>query len=235
MLLIGSLVPSVSAQAKPCNLKLADLPAASELFGFRPGMTMNEVRARVPQVTFGPTDDFGSAKTSINPDFNPNIDKVRFAGVRTVSLDFLDGRLTSLWLGYDSSFKWQSVESFVKGISQSLELPNAWTSWKLRGRQLECADFRITLTMLGAGPSFRLVDRAAEDTLAARRQAKEEQESSAAENDAPNPQIVADKQRRVFYSEGCQPLKPIAEADRLIFINKEEAEKAGYRPAKDCH
>src|SRR5688572_3525153 len=95
------LCPSiVCAQESPCTIKLTDLPAAPELMGFRLGMTTDQVKARVPQVLFAKADDFGVAKTSINPDFDPRIDKATFPGVRTVSLDFLDGRLTSLWLGF---------------------------------------------------------------------------------------------------------------------------------------
>ena len=95
---------AVFAQDNECSLKLADLPVAPELVGFRMGMTTEEVRARVPQVVFGRADAFEVSKTSINPDFDPRIDKASFAGLRTVSLDFLDGRITSLWLGYDGSF-----------------------------------------------------------------------------------------------------------------------------------
>src|SRR6266496_1225269 len=104
----------------PCTLKIADLPQGPELLGFRVGMTSEQVKVRVPQVAFGRTSEFGSSSTTINPDFDPRIDKSTFPGVRTVSLDFLDGRLFSLWVGYDSTFKWHSVEEFVRGISQSL-------------------------------------------------------------------------------------------------------------------
>jgi hypothetical protein len=135
----------------------------------------------VPQVVFGPKDDFGLSRTTINPDFDARIDKSSFAGVRSVSLDFLDGRLTSLWIGYDSGFKWLSVEDFVKGISQSLRLTGTWAPWKSRGQQLRCADFQMTVTIVAEGPSFHIVDQNAEDTLASRRAAKEEQESAATE------------------------------------------------------
>src|SRR6266850_4914680 len=130
---------SISAQNQ-CTQKLAELPAAAALFGFHLGMTKEEVKLRVPQTVFGRTDDFGISKTTINPDFDPLIDKTKFEGVRSVSLDFLDGRLTSLWIGYDSSFKVQAVEDFVKALSLSLHLPNAWSSWKSRGQQMRCAD-----------------------------------------------------------------------------------------------
>ena len=97
ILLCAAIAP---AQDRQCTLKLAQLPDVPELFGFRMGMTKDQVKARIPQVVFGRNNPFGVSKTSINPDFDPRIDKSAFAGVRTLSLDFLDDRMTSLWLGY---------------------------------------------------------------------------------------------------------------------------------------
>ncbi|HVQ38376.1 MAG TPA: hypothetical protein VMS31_12630 [Pyrinomonadaceae bacterium] len=152
-------------------MKLAQLPDAPELFGFRLGMTTEQVKARVPQVQFGKTTDFGVLQTSVNPDFDPKIDKTSFVGVRTVSLDFLDDGLTSLWFGYDSSFRWKTVDEFVAGISRSLQLPKAWTPWKSKGQQLRCADFQMTVTFVAEGPSFRILDLNAQEILTARREA----------------------------------------------------------------
>ena len=223
-----------SSQAEPCPMKLADLPQVPELMGFRLGMTTDQVKARVPQVIFGQTDELGSSKTTINPDFDPRINKATFAGVRTVSLDFLDGRLTSLWLGYDGTFKWQNVDDFVKGISQSLRLSNVWLPWRSHGQQLRCADFQMTITIVAEGPSFRIVDQSAEDTLAARREAKEEQESASAESSEESQEILGARDNKTYYPGGCQPAKEIDENNRVVFKNREEAEKAGYKRAKNC-
>lgn len=217
------------AQKNQCSLKLSDLRAAPELFGFRLGMTTDEVKARVPQVKFGRADEFEVLKTSINPHFDSSIDQSSYAGVRTISLDFLDGRLTSLWLGYDDSFKWQTADEFVAGISNSLHLPNAWTPWRTRGQRLRCADFEMTVMILGIGPSFRILDDAAQQTLTARREAKE----ALAEEEIATTEIIADREQKTYYPEGCQPgdIKP---ANRVIFSSKEDAEKSGYKPAKNC-
>jgi hypothetical protein len=219
------------AQQSKCTLKLTELPASPELFGFHLGMTSEQAKARLPKVNFGHVDPFGVSKTSINPDFDPRIDKATLNGVRTVSLDFLDGRLTSLWFGYDSTFKWTTVPDFVTGISQSLHLPDVWRPWKIRGQQLSCADFQMTVTTVAEGPSFHIIDETAEETIAARRQAKEEQDSAVEEEEA---EIVADKKARVYYAEGCFPVNQVKEADRVGFKSKEEAEKAGYKLAKSC-
>lgn len=223
---------NVFAQDAKCSLKTSDLPDAPELFGFRMGMTTAQVKARVPQVAFQRPDDFGVSKTSLSPDFDPRIDKASLAGVRTVSLDFVDDRLTSLWFGYDGSFKWQTVPEFVKGISQSLHLPDAWKAWKVRGQQMNCADFQLTVVIVGEGPSFHVIDENAEQTVAARREAKAEQDA-AAEEGTPD-EIVADAKARLYYLETCQPTNEIKQDNRVVFKSREEAEKAGYKLAKGC-
>lgn len=219
------------AQENKCTLKLADLPAAPELFGFHLGMTTEQAKMRVPQVDLGRVDPFGVSKTSINPDFDPRIDKASLNGVRTISLDFLDGRLTSLWFGYDSTFNWTTVPDFVKGISNSLHLPDAWRPWKIRGQQLSCADFGMTVIIVAEGPSFRIIDESAEATIAARRAAKEEQDLAAEEAAT---EIIADKKAKIYYLDGCLPTEGIKEVDRAAFNSREEAEKAGYKLAKNC-
>ncbi len=230
-LLVSICTSPTSAQATQCSLKLADLPNVPELMGFKMGMSKDEVKARVPQVVFGKTDDFGVSKTSINPDFDPRINKSTFPGVRTVSLDFLDGRLSSLWLGYDGTFKWATVPDFVKGISAGLHLPDAWSTWRIRGQRLRCTDFQMTVINVAEGPSFRILDDKAEQLIAERRAAKEEENSGEEEN---SEEIVADKQLKVYYPRGCQLAMKIADANRVIFESQEAAQQAGYKVARDC-
>ena len=230
------LTPDIgTSQTIPCALKLVDLPQAPELMGIHMGMTKEQVKARVPQVDFGRTNEFGISKTTINPDFDPRINKSSFLGVRSVSLDFLDGRLTSLWFGYDGSFKWKTVDDFVAGISASMKLPNAWQSWRTRGQQLRCTDFLMTVSIIAEGPSFRILDLPADDLLAARREAKEaEEEPAATESDAAPDEIIADKRTRTYYLLDCHPDKPIPQNDQTVFKTIAEAEKAGYKKAKSC-
>ena len=220
------------AQDNKCSLKLSELPAAPELFGFRMGMSTALLKQRVPQVVFGRDNDFGVSKTSISPDFDPHFDKASLTGIRTVSFDFLDGRLASLWFGYDGSFKWQTVPAFVQGISQSLHLPEVWQPWKVRGQQLSCADFQMTVSIVAEGPSFHIIDETAEQTVAARRQAKEEQDAAMEEGESS--EIVADTSAKVYYPEGCTPTEEIKKENRVVFKTKEQAEKAGYKVAKAC-
>ena len=235
---------SGSAAAGQCTKKIAELPAAPELLGFRLGMTRDQIKTYVPQTKFGHTDGFGVAKTTINPYFDPTIDKTKFEGVRSISLDLLDDRLTSLWIGYDEGYKAKNVDEFVKLISQSLQLPAAgWDSWRSRGEQMRCADFQLIVQMVARAPSLRVLDIAAEDTVAQRRQAKEEQKSmaeTAAEEaaqaaPAATPEIIGDKAAKTYYPTTCRPEKEIAGTNKIVFKTTDEAEKAGFKPAKNCH
>lgn len=229
------LAQSVSAQ---CTKKISDLPAAPELLGFHLGMTKDQIKTRVPQTVFPRADHFGVIKTTINPYFDPTIDKTKFADVRSISLDLVDDRLTSLWIGFDESFKANTAEAFVKLISQSLQVDGNWSSYKSRGQQLRCADFQLIVTTVAGGPSFRLIDTAADDLVAERRQTKEEQDAAAEaakENESAEAEIVGDKHSKTYYPAGCETAKEINEANKVTFKTAAEAEKAGFKAARNCH
>ncbi len=218
------LVSGLSISAQQCSVRSVQLSDAPELRGFRLGMTFDQVKARVPQVQFGQPDEIGLTKTSINPLYDPRFDKAAFADIRTISFDFLDGKLTTLWIGYESSFKWQAVDEFVKGISKSLNVPGAWSP-KRGGQQLGCDGFTVYVALIAGSPSIRLADDAADETIAVRR----EEVAAAAEA-----QVVADKITKLYYPANCEAAEKISPPDRIVLRNKEEAEKAGYKLAKNC-
>lgn len=217
-----------------CTLRQTELTALPELFGFRLGMTTDEVKAHVTQVRFPPIDDLGSARTTINPDFDPTIDKGRFKGVRSISLDFLDARLMSLWFGYDATFKWRTVDDFVEYLSTVWKLPNAWGPGRLRSRVLKCADFSLTVSIIAEGPSFRILDTAADNSLAQRREAKLNAEEGAAGSEETSEPVIGDKRNKTYYRPDCLPDKPIAEKDQVVFKNSEAAETAGFKRGQNC-
>jgi hypothetical protein len=200
-------------------------------------MTKNEIKARVPQTRFGHTDEFGVSKTTINPYFDESIDKSKLESVRSISLDLLDDHLTSLWIGYDETYKIQSVEEFIKAISASLKLTGVWSTARGKGQQLKCADFEVFVSTVARGPSLRIVDVGAEEAIAERRQAKEERDSAGAESTAreETAEIVGDKKAKIYYLARCQTTVEIPEADKILFKSSEEAEKAGFKLAKGCH
>jgi len=219
---------AATASAQPtCALKLDQLPESVELRGFHVGMTFEQAKARVPQVQLARPDQFGVAKISINPYFDPSFDKTTFADVRTISLDFLDGRLVSLWIGYERTFKWQTLDAFVAGISKSLNLPPAWPV-KRGGRQLTCDGFTVLASLIAGSPSIRISEDAAQETIATRR----EEATAAAE--AAAAVVIGDQRTKLYYPSDCSALLGISELKRIKFKDKDEAEKAGFKLAKDC-
>ena len=218
---------TAQSQQPTCNLKLDQLPSAPELYGFHLGMTPDEAKATAPPIRFSHADQFGIVKTSINPSFDPRFDQAAFAGVRTISLDFLDGQLITLWIGYDERFKWQAVGEFINGISKSWKLPTAWTP-KRGGQQLACDGFSVFVSAVAGSPSIRIVDEAAQETITARR------EEAAAAAEAAALAVVGDKRTKLYYPSDCEALQAVAEPNRVTFKDKDEAEKTGYKLAKDC-
>jgi hypothetical protein len=212
------------AQPSPCSLKFDQLANSTELRGFRLGMNFEQVKARVPQVEFGPADQFGVTKTSINPYFDPRIDKAAFADVRTISFDFLDGKLVSLWIGFERTFKWQPLDEFVSGMSKSLNLPAAWPP-KRTGRELSCDGFSVSASIIAGSPSIRILDEPAQEIIAARRE-----EAAAAEE----AMVIGDQRTKLYYPSDCEAREKVPEARRVTFKNKAEAESAGYKRAQDC-
>lgn len=215
---------TLSAQPPQCAVKIDQLPNIAELRGFRLGMTFEQVKARVPQIQFGPADQFGVTRTSINPSFDRSFDQASFADVRTISLDFLDGRLINLWIGYQSSFKWQTLDEFVAGMGNVLNLPAGW-SVKRGGRQLTCEGFSVFASLIAGSPSIRLTDDPAQETIATRR----EEAAAAAEA-----MVIGDLRSKTFYPTDCDGRDAIPTLSRITFKDKDEAEKAGYKLSKDC-
>jgi hypothetical protein len=157
------------AQENNCALKLSHLKPAPEAFGFRLGMTVEEVKAIVPTLPMGKADDLGVMKTSFSPRFDPKIEKEKFENVRTVSFEFFDGKLMDLWIGYTSEFKWATLDEFLPQMSASFGLPI--NGWKTKGieRRLDCEEFLVEAKMIAAGPSIHFMDKVAKKLWEERR------------------------------------------------------------------
>lgn len=221
---------AAGAQETTCTLKLEQLPNAGELHGFHLGMTMDQVKARVPPVVFSRTDQFGLSRTSINPHFDSRFDATSFEGIRTVSFNFLDGRLIELWIGYDADFKWQKLDDFVAGFGRALGLPGKWQA-KGRGQLISCDGIEIFASMVGGSPGLRLTDSVAEHTLTSRREeaADAEEEAEAAEA-----AFIGDKLTKLYYPPGCAAAKDVSAVSRVFFKDLQEAQKSGYKLSKNC-
>jgi len=220
-----------SAQQSTCSVKSDQLPAAAELRGFHLGMTFEEVKTRVPQVRFQTPDQLGVSKTTINPSYDPSFDQQSFEGLRTISLNFLDGKLATLWIGYDGSFKWQKLDEFVTGFGKALNLPAPWTTRGV-GRELTCDGFSMMASLIGGSPALRFTDDAAQGIIQARR--SEAAAAAEAAQAAAAAVVIGDSRTKLFYPNDCDTVEDIPAASRVRFKDKDTAEKAGYKRAKDC-
>jgi hypothetical protein len=214
----------LTAQQSPCSLKLDQLKDAPELFGFRLGMTLDEVKARSSLIKSGREDKFGIVKTSISPHYEPKFDKTEFADVRTISFDFLDGKLVTLWIGFEETSKWKRLDEFVATLSKSLNVPSEWPE-KRNGRQLACDGVSLFASIIARGPSIRITDDVAQSVIADRR----EKDAEAAEAE-----VIGDIRNLNYYPSDCAAKDEVPAASRIVFKNKQEAESAGYKLAKAC-
>ena len=228
LLSLVSIVLCACLVAKPqtpaCTLKASDLKPAEDFYGLHLGMTVEEVQKALPLVQFGRADRLGVMKTSFNPHFDQRVDQAAFPDVRTISLDFLDGKLATVWIGYESTFKWPKLDLFVANFSKSLGVTAEWSPAR-NGRALSCDGFSLSAQMIGGGPSLRINDEAAQSLATAR---------LAEAIDADEQQVVGDSSTKRYYPSDCSGKDSIPLASRTVFKNKEEAEKAGYTLSKDC-
>jgi hypothetical protein len=213
-----------TAQQSNCSLKLDQLKEPPELFGFRLGMTFDEVKARSSLIKFAPADKFGVVKTSISPHYEPKFDKTLFPDVRTISLDSLDGKLVTLWIGFEEAFKWPQLDEFVGNFSKSLNVPANWPV-KRNGRELPCEGFSLFASIIARGPSIRIMDELAQTVIADRRE-------KAAEAD--EAQVIGDTRTLSYYPSDCSAKDSVPALSRIVFKDKTEAESAGYKLAKEC-
>jgi len=194
------------------------------LYGLHLGMTTEEVKRALPLVQFGSADRLGVMRTSFNPHFDPRVEKTAFPDMRTISLDFLDGKLATIWIGYEATFKWPKLDDFVANFSKSLGVPADWPS-KRNTRQLSCDGFSLTAQMIGGGPSLRIADEAAQEVATTR---------LAEAIDADEKQVIGDTRTKRYYPSDCSEKDSIPQNSRALFKTKEEAEKAGFALSKDC-
>lgn len=215
-----------TAQSQPatCSAKVDQLKPTADLYGLRIGMTTEEVKKALPLARFGRADRLGVMRTSFNPHYDTRVKDTEFPSVRTISLDFLDDKLATVWIGYEGTFKWPKLDDFVVNFSMALGVPSEWPVKRI-GRDLTCDGFTLHAQMIGGGPSLKITDDAAQ-ALAETRLAEA--------IDADEKQVVGDLRTKSYYPSDCSAKDAIPPISRTVFKNKDEAEKAGYKLSKEC-
>jgi len=203
---------SQTAPAAKCTLGLAQAPA---LRGLRLGMGQAQVLARFPGLSLDRADDLGLSRLRLNlidadlystgstvrdrgvqldiaagtaDGRSFTVDGSRFPdlkGVRKIQLRFADGRLSYVLLGYDDSFKWNSVDEFAETVSKNLGLPDEWrvppdSDRVSKEKELQCEGFLIAAVIGGdttdarIGAQLSLEDTAVTQLIEKRQKDREE-------------------------------------------------------------
>ena len=163
--------------AQKCSLTLAQSPA---IRGLKLGMDVEEVLRQFPDSRDEPHirnavsmagREFGVAKFSVPT--RPHASESRFAGISGLSFEFLDGRLTSLWVQYAGP-EWRSIDEFISRLSGPLNLPepNAWQPVNALQKTLTCTDFEVRAYSGGGGLSSLLIRNPLVDQIVKDRQAE---------------------------------------------------------------
>lgn len=130
------LAAAARAQAT-CALTVDKAP---EIRGLRLGMPLSEVKSIAPDIQVYDR-GFGYSSGALNQ--ASTIDAVRFKGVNSISLNFVDERLTGLSVSYDNSVYWENTGQFVAKVSEAFKLPAAWEGDDVR--IMSCNGFKITV------------------------------------------------------------------------------------------
>lgn len=182
--------PAVSDKA-PCSLVMDQAPMMN---GLRLGMTPDQVLALFPgskedaevrSDLARPVTPFGVSGLLIRPDKFQT--KEKFVGVSQISFALLDGRVSSLNVGYNGP-EWPHVDKFVEKFVEGTNLPapDAWEAYvglDTSMKTLKCKDFEIRIFAGGEGGNLNYVlirDLGADKTLKDRRaKAKEKAKEQA--------------------------------------------------------
>ncbi len=172
----------VQAQQTPpagkCSLTLAQSP---EIRSLRLGMSSEEVLklfpgssddATIRQSLSSAGEQFGMARVLIlNGKYLP---KPKFAGVVGFSFNFLDNRLSELWVGYDGP-NWRTVDDFIAKLTEALSIPTTevWEA-DAGGKRLTCQGFKMWVAAGERGASIRLKSLEADQIVRNREEAAKE-------------------------------------------------------------
>jgi hypothetical protein len=161
--------PCVSLREFTCPLSLSQ---ATELRGFRLGMSLDQVISRFPGLIIESGNDsslkrielifLDGLSDALNPKdvtnkrdlFKAYINRERFKdfdGVYSIILRFLDDRIFYIRIKYEGQARWTNLDEFTSKISEGLSLPKGWQRCRedySDSRKLECSGFRAT-TKLG--------------------------------------------------------------------------------------
>lgn len=172
-----SMPSTPEAQPVACSLTRDQAP---DLGGLRLGMTEAQVKALIASVSIGSANEDGVSRAEVKSSaINQISTSSFFAGADNLNLEFVDGKLSFIRVGYPATNKWGSKDEFLSSIAPKFQLRGQWQpfyDWKtkeardaqdLRDLAIECEGFRLSagIGIEGLGgdqtPHYELDDMAA--------------------------------------------------------------------------
>ena len=179
---LGTLTLIQAQQTPPvgkCSLTLAQAPTIRDV---RLGMSLEEVLKMFP----GSSDDpyvraqlstadqrFGMVGFSIPTNLLP---RPKFAGVDSVSVTFLDNRLSEYAFTY-AGIEWKNVDEFISRFSEAFNLPgpDTWEGSNLPfSKKLHCQGFEMWASANAGGSWIRIRIPEAQKIISDREEAQKE-------------------------------------------------------------
>lgn len=178
------LVPEGRALSQTkCPLTVEQSPVVR---GIKLGQTVAEVRSLFPEAD-NPTaslalgfermtaDDLGVTEQMINSTLLGNSERLK--GTHSVILRYLDGRVASFKIYYDTSVRWQISAHFAAAIADQLHLPaEGWRENNVLVR-LTCSGFYVDVAAVGSNQLT--ISREDLDAELSRRRERREQQKRA--------------------------------------------------------
>jgi hypothetical protein len=102
-----------------------------EIRGFKLGMSTQEVKNRLPSLRVPAANRYGATEITVYPKRGRLSDiSAEYKGVNNIAFEFLDNRLTDIYFLYDDSIKWPSSGEFISRVSEVLNLPEGWETYR---------------------------------------------------------------------------------------------------------
>ena len=158
----------INAQENKCTLKIEQAP---ELRGFRLGMTVEQVKARVPSIQVQLSGRFGSSFGGVDGYTLQKMNETAYKNISTISFYFFDERVRRIEVEY-TDVVWRNTDGFVVKLNQAFKLPNAWegNATKL----MQCDGWSMRASTSGNRATVVLIAPSVDQTLE-RRQAEYEE------------------------------------------------------------
>jgi hypothetical protein len=133
-------VAAAASAQQPTRQCTVGVENAPELRGLRLGMTLEQVKSRLPSLQVKPS-RFGLTTASLDYTYPVAAKTAGLEGVQSISLEFVDEHLVKIGIMYSNSINWQTPRQFSERVAAALKLPDAWEN----GFNMRCEGFNVSV------------------------------------------------------------------------------------------